>query len=58
MMKKSQHLHQRRRGREELFEGNGNWKHDKRVRVWLFIKEHGLDEETRTRSDERKAQDA
>jgi len=26
--------------------------------VWLFIKEHGLDEETRTRSDERKAQDA
>ena len=31
---------------------------DKRVRVWLFIKEHGLDEETRRHSDERKAQDA
>ena len=32
--------------------------YEKRVRVWCFIKEHGLDEETRTRSDERKAQDA
>ena len=34
-----------------------NLDHDMRVRLWLFIKDHGLDEETKARSKERKAQD-
>ena len=35
-----------------------NYSNEKRLRVWCFIKKHGLDEETQARSEERKAQDA
>ena len=34
-----------------------NFSNEKRVRVWCFIKDHGLDEETQALTEERKAQD-
>ena len=44
---------------EELSNGSHEvrYTYEKRVRVWCFIKEHGLDEEIQTLTEERKAQD-